>query len=90
MNAAVIPISPRNSKDTRNDARFRWLLTAAAVFVLVSLAGAALSMLWGGRSVLASEGLGFFFSSDWNPVENKYGALVPIYGTVVACGVSSC
>ncbi|MGV8922579.1 MAG: phosphate ABC transporter permease subunit PstC [Thermomonas sp.] len=83
MNAAVISILPNDSKDTRNDARFRWLLTTAALFVLVSLAGAALSMLWGGRSVLASEGLGFFFSTDWNPVENKYGALVPIYGTVV-------
>ncbi|MEO6227279.1 MAG: phosphate ABC transporter permease subunit PstC [Thermomonas sp.] len=83
MNAAVVPLSACGSKDTRNDARFRWLLTAAAVFVLVSLAGAALSMLWGGRSVLASEGLNFFFSTDWNPVENKYGALVPIYGTVV-------
>ena len=83
MNAAVIPVLPNDSKDTRNDSLFRWLLTAAALFVLVSLAGAALSMLWGGRSVLASEGLGFFFSTDWNPVENKYGALVPIYGTVV-------
>ncbi len=84
MNSAVISSIPSDdSKDTRNDRRFRWLLTAAALFVLVSLAGAALSMLWGGRSVLASEGLNFFFSSDWNPVENKYGALVPIYGTVV-------
>ncbi len=88
MNSAVIPISPLDSKDTCNDARFRWLLTAAALFVLVSLAGAALSMLWGGRSVLASEGLGFFFSSDWNPVENKYGALVPIYGTVVTAVIA--
>ena len=88
MNAAAIPISPLDSKDTRNDARFRWLLTAAALFVLVSLAGAALSMLWGGRSVLASEGLGFFFSSDWNPVENRYGALVPIYGTVVTAVIA--
>ncbi len=83
MNAAVLSVPAHDSKDTRNDARFRWLLTGAALFVLVSLAGAALSMLWGGRSVLASEGLDFFFSTDWNPVENKYGALVPIYGTVV-------
>ena len=83
MTAAVVSLSARDTKDTRNDARFRWLLTAAALFVLISLAGAALSMLWGGRSVLASEGLNFFFSTDWNPVENKYGALVPIYGTVV-------
>lgn len=83
MNATALPVSARDVADARNDRRFRWLLTATAVFVLVTLAGAALSMLWGGRSVLASEGLGFFFSTDWNPVENKYGALVPIYGTVV-------
>ncbi len=83
MNAAALPVFARDVSDARNDKLFRWLLTATAIFVLVTLAGAALSMLWGGRSVLASEGLGFFFSSDWNPVENKYGALVPIYGTVV-------
>ena len=75
--------SHRDAADARHDRWFRWLLTATAVFVLVTLAGAALSMLWGGRSVLAHEGLGFFFSTDWNPVEDKYGALVPIYGTLV-------
>ena len=83
MNAIALPVSERDIADTRHDTLFRWLLGATAVFVLVTLAGAALSMLWGGRSVLASEGLDFYFSADWNPVENKYGALVPIYGTVV-------
>ena len=83
MNAIALPASARDTADARNDRRFRWLLTATAVFVLVTLAGAALSMLWGGRSVLASEGLGFFVSTDWNPVEDKYGALEPIYGTIV-------
>ena len=78
------PANPqRDRRDTRNDRVFKTILTLVAIFVLFSLAGAALSMLWGGRSVLASQGLDFFFSSDWNPVENKYGALVPIYGTVV-------
>ena len=88
MNAAVVPVSAHDARDTRNDKRFRWFLTAAALFVLVSLAGAALSMLWGGRSVLASEGLNFFFSTEWNPVENKYGALVPIYGTIVTAVIA--
>ncbi len=83
MNSVALPASTRDAADAYNDKLFRWLLTATAVFVLVTLAGAALSMLWGGRSVLASECLDFFFSADWNPVENKYGALVPIYGTVV-------
>ena len=88
MNAIALPVSERDIADTRNDKLFRWMLGATAVFVLVTLAGAALSMLWGGRSVLASEGLNFFISSDWNPVENKYGALVPIYGTVVTAVIA--
>ena len=84
MNAAALPApNARNARDTRNDKLFRWVLTITAIFVLFTLAAAALSMLWGGRSVLQSEGLSFFTSSDWNPVENKYGALVPIYGTIV-------
>lgn len=86
MNAiALKKVEPRSLDiaDARNDRYFRWVLTATAVFVLVSLAGAALSMLWGGRSVLMQEGLDFFLSTDWDPVQNKYGALVPIYGTIV-------
>jgi phosphate transport system permease protein len=74
---------PRDRIDSRNDRLFKWAITIVAIFVLFTLAGAALSMLWGGRSVLASQGTDFFFSSDWNPVEGKYGALVPIYGTLV-------
>ena len=38
---------------------------------------------WGGRDALQSQGLSFFLSTEWNPVENRYGALAPIYGTVV-------
>ena len=91
MNAAALPAaasSTRDARDARNDKWFRWLLTGVVVFVLVSLAGAALSMLWGGREVLASQGLSFFYSSEWNPVENKYGALAPIYGTVVTAVIA--
>ena len=73
----------RDTRDTRNDVVFRYVVAGTAMLVMVALAGAALSMLWGGRDVLASQGLSFFTSTEWNPVENKYGALVPIYGTVV-------
>ncbi len=77
------PRGMRDRIDARHDRWFKAVATLVAVFVLFSLAGAALSMLWGGRGVLATQGLSFFYSSDWNPVENQYGALVPIYGTIV-------
>lgn len=80
--------SPRDRADTRNDRLFHWLLVATVAFVLLALAGAALSMLWGGRQALQVTGLDFFFSTDWNPVENRYGALVPIYGTIVTAAIA--
>ena len=86
MHAAALPAaasSTRDARPTRNDRIFRWVLTATVVFVLVSLATAALSMLWGGRDALQTQGLSFFYSTEWNPVENKFGALAPIYGTIV-------
>ena len=87
MNATTLPATATSSsRDVARRAQrplFRWVLTGTALFVLVALAGAALSMLWGGREALQLQGLSFFFSTDWNPVENKYGALVPIYGTIV-------
>lgn len=91
MNAiatSIVPHSKRDLADARNDRLFRWLLTATVAFVLVALATAALSMLWGGREVLETEGLSFFYSSEWNPVENKYGALAPIYGTIVTAVIA--
>lgn len=87
MNATALPVDVappgRELRDARSDRFFRYTLMGTAIFVLVALAGAALSMLWGGREVLAHEGLSFFYSTDWNPVENRYGALAPIYGTIV-------
>ncbi|HET9032611.1 MAG TPA: phosphate ABC transporter permease subunit PstC [Dokdonella sp.] len=70
------------------DKGFSYLLAFTAFFVLVALAGAALSMLWGGREVLAQEGWSFFFSTEWNPVENRYGAVVPIFGTLVTATIA--
>ena len=86
MNATTLPAAPisdRDLKDARADRGFRWLVTAASLFVLVSLVAVAFSMIWGGREALQKFGVGFLFSKDWNPVELTFGALVPIYGTIV-------
>ena len=91
MNSTTVPFAASGARDVvdaRNDRLFLHALTGTALFVLVALAGAALSMLWGGRGALQAEGLGFFTSSDWNPVENRYGALVPIYGTIVTAVIA--
>lgn len=86
MNAIPPPTAaPETStrRDLLADNGFRWLVTAAGILVLIALAAAALSMLWGGRLTFEKFGLGFFTSMAWDPVGQNFGALVPIYGTVV-------
>jgi len=84
MNATALPLAAtHDARDQRADRGFRWLVTAAGMFVLVALAAAALSMLWGGRAAFEKFGLGFLWSDAWDPVNQVFGALVPIYGTIV-------
>jgi len=70
------------------DRIFRILVGAAAGFVLVSLVAAALSMLYGGLPAFEKFGLGFLYRSVWDPVARDFGALVPIYGTLVTSIIS--
>jgi phosphate transport system permease protein len=72
----------RAARDARDDRRFRWLLTACALLVLASLLGAAGATLWGGRAAFATFGWHFLLSSAWDPGNDVYGALVPVYGTL--------
>ena len=46
------------------------------------LIGILLSLLAGAWPAIAKFGLGFLTSSVWDPVQNEYGGLVMIYGTL--------
>jgi phosphate transport system permease protein len=84
MHAASLPLAGnRDRHDAIVDRGFRWLVTSAAVAVLLALGGAAWSMAWSGREAFATFGLRFLWSQEWDPVAQKFGALVPIFGTVV-------
>ena len=80
---AVPDVAARARKDAAAERMFKGLFAGAGWFVLLVLIGAALSMLWGGREAFSTFGFGFLTSSDWDPVQHKFGALVPIYGTLV-------
>jgi len=89
MNTLALPRDDAgDAGDIRMDRGFRWLVTAAGVFVLVSLAAAALSMLWGGRAAFEKFGIAFLWRDAWNPVQQDFGALVPIYGTLVTAFIA--
>jgi phosphate transport system permease protein len=65
------------------DRSFQNATFAFAGFVLLLLIGIIASLLIGGWHALSTFGPGFLVSSAWNPVTDQFGALVPIYGTLV-------
>jgi phosphate transport system permease protein len=83
LTTAVVDAGRRDLRDARADGIFRWVVAAAGMLVLAALVGTALSMLWGGREAFGTFGFGFLFSTEWDAVNHKFGALVPIYGTLV-------
>jgi phosphate transport system permease protein len=67
----------------RGDLIFRGVTRLAAIGVLLLLGGVIVALIAGSIPALQTFGLEFFVSQSWNPVTEKFGALAPIYGTVV-------
>ena len=65
------------------DAAFRHVTRAAAVTVLLILGGIIVSLVMGSLPALRTFGFSFLYEESWNPVTEKFGAIAPIYGTVV-------
>ena len=64
------------------DAVFSFAAHAAAWLTLALLAGILLSLFIGAWPSIREYGLSFLWRSEWDPVEDKYGGLVMIYGTL--------
>ena len=59
-----------------------------AILVLASLGGILFSLILGAMPSIEKFGFGFFTSSNWDAVAGEYGALAPIYGTIVTSGLA--
>ncbi|MBX3631436.1 MAG: phosphate ABC transporter permease subunit PstC [Acidovorax sp. SCN 68-22] len=64
------------------DRLFALLAHAAAWFTLLILLAILVSLVVGAWPAISAYGLGFLTSSVWDPVQNEYGGLVMIYGTL--------
>lgn len=73
----------RAGRYQRQDRYFQWLTGGFALFVLLLLGGIVLSILDGAWPALRQFGFGFLVTETWNPVTEKFGALAPIFGTLV-------
>jgi phosphate transport system permease protein len=70
------------------DRTFKVITQISAVTVLALLAGVILALLHGSLLTWQTFGLDFLFTEKWNPVTEKFGALAPIYGTLVTSTIA--
>jgi len=82
--AAKEPDPPRDSTRTQRfqDALFHQVTRFFAFSVLAILAAIIASLLYGAWPALHEFGAGFPFSAEWNPVTDKFGGLISVYGTL--------
>jgi phosphate transport system permease protein len=66
-----------------SDLIFHGLTRAAAVTVLLLLSGVILALIIGSAPAIKAFGFSFLTTEVWNPVTEQFGALAPIYGTLV-------
>ncbi|WP_392565306.1 phosphate ABC transporter permease PstC [Utexia brackfieldae] len=75
--------SYRARKHSRfGDALFAGLFRGATILTLMMMLGIIISLIVGAIPAFKAFGLSFIWTNDWDPVQDKYGALVMIYGTM--------
>src|SRR5271166_6422923 len=88
---AVTQISPdrRGRAGAVGDVAFRALTFIFALLVLLILGGVIVSLIIGAWPALQTFGFFSFIATQiWNPVTQQFGALAPIYGTLVTSAIA--
>jgi phosphate transport system permease protein len=88
LRADGAPSSARRSIAGWKERLFEHATFVFALFVLVLLFAILVSLVIAAIPALGQFGFGFFTTSVWNPVTKQFGALAPIYGTVVTSAIA--
>ena len=91
MSDTALPSAPTRRSQPRGALVakvFEGVCFAAATALLVALGGLLVSLFIGGWPAFQRFGVGFFFTSTWNPVTDVYGAAGPIVGTLVTAAIA--
>ncbi|MGF1481944.1 MAG: phosphate ABC transporter permease subunit PstC [Cyanophyceae cyanobacterium] len=81
-------IESRSTTESSLDSGFLWLTRLLALGVAAILVWIAIQVLIQSIPAMREFGLGFLINSAWNPVEDDYGALPMIYGTLVSSAIA--
>jgi phosphate transport system permease protein len=79
---------PRERRAPWADGLFSLAAHAAAWITLLLLAGIIASLVSGAWPAIREYGISFLWRSEWDPVEDRYGGLVMIYGTLATSAIA--
>jgi phosphate transport system permease protein len=85
---ANTPTPEQKKKKWLGDFVFGNLTRLFAALTLAVLAGIIISLVYASMPTLVKFGLPFVWNSEWNPPMDHYGALIPIYGTLVTSAIA--
>ncbi|HQT79556.1 MAG TPA: phosphate ABC transporter permease subunit PstC [Rhodopila sp.] len=86
--AAATPSSLLGARSRPGDPIFALAVRAAGVLVLLMLGSLIVSLLIGGLPAFRHFGIGFLFSTAWDPVHEVFGAAVSVYGTLITAALA--
>jgi phosphate transport system permease protein len=78
----------RHARDRLLDVLFENLTRTVAFLVFSLLAAILVALVIGSWPSLTRFGAGFLVSAEWDPVQEEFGALVPIVGTLVTSAIA--
>ena len=77
------PVLPE-STSRGPDLAFKWVAGAAALVVVALIVLVGWQLYAGSRLAIHKFGFSFLWTREWNPVEDQYGALPFLFGTLVS------
>lgn len=80
----VVETQQRLRASARGDKTFRWLSFFCSLVVPLVMLAIGLELLWTSWPAVRQFGWRFFFSQEWNPVLQEFGAASSIFGTLVS------
>jgi phosphate transport system permease protein len=82
------PPPPRRRHSAWAEHGFALATQSAAWITLALLAGILASLVYGAWPAIREFGLGFLINAEWDPVQDQYGGLTMIYGTLMTSAIA--
>jgi len=77
-------LEPRPAIEKNTDTAFKLVASISAFAIAGVLGWITIQVAYQALPAIGQFGLGFLFSTDWNPVTSQYGVFPAVYGTVVS------